>query len=61
MFIKTVENNKYQHPLGSNGEVKCPVLGCIAPKKVSKSRWFGEVSVPVVLELLLLIISFNLF
>jgi hypothetical protein len=56
-----MENNKYQHPLGSNGEVKCPVLGCIAPKKVSKSRWFGGVSVPVVRELLFLIISFNLF
>jgi hypothetical protein len=28
-----LENNKYQHPLGSNGEAKCPFLGCIAPKK----------------------------
>jgi hypothetical protein len=33
-----MENNKYQHPLGSNGEVKCPVLGCIAQKQAGGNR-----------------------
>jgi len=48
------------NPSGSVNEATYPVLGCIAPKKQGGNRYYGGTSVPALLELLLLIISFNL-
>ncbi len=45
----------------SDNESKCPVLGCIAQKKAGGNRYDGGASVPALIELLLLIISFHFF